>query len=173
MFSELTVAIPVKRENSMLLEKFLDEMKWLFQMARVVVVDSYGGQLLKPYCWKYITKDATLAEARKLCYAEVETRFTLNLDDDTVLPKQYVEEALKLLEQPEVIVVAIDYEKIQGHYAFGTSLWKSEWLKKLYDWKDKSGKCECLWMWAKVHRAHKRIETLPYRAKHLKFVITP
>ena len=72
--------------------------------------------------------------------------------------------------RPEiVVVVAIDYEKPQGHLAFGTSIWRTEVLKQLYDWEsEKVGDCECIHMWKKVHCAGLQIETLPYRAKHLK-----
>jgi hypothetical protein len=167
MFNNLTVVIPVKCKPEHLIP-FMKEMGWLFKSAKTIVIDSGGGENLKAYSHVYIKKDVPLWEARRLGYDAADTKFILNLDSDTILSKKYINEALNLLEKTESIAVAIDYEECQGHYAFGTSLWKTPWLKKLYDWTNHKRVCECLYMWWKIHQVRQRLETLPYRAKHLK-----
>lgn len=168
---ELSVVIPVKRrEGFNPVPLFIKQMNWLWQTeATIIVIDSGGGEALKPFAHKYIQQNVSLWEARKLGYENIETLYTMNLDDDNIVPKDYVLKALNILsENSNVIAVAIDYEVLLGHYGFGTSVWKTEWLKQLYDWNKGSSLCECCWMWSKIHRANKRLETLPYRAKHLK-----
>ena len=106
----------------------------------------------------------------------VKTKYVLNLDSDTILPKKYVEIALNLFEfDSDIAVIALDYEETQGHLAYGTSIWRTEILKKLYDWREHPAEdCECIHMWKKVHmwnsvhQTKLRIGTLPYRAKHLR-----
>lgn len=112
-----------------------------------------------------------LSMARKLGIFKVKTKYILNLDSDTVLPEGYIERALKILEENEdVAVIAIDYQypHCQGHLAFGTSIWRTDFLKECYDWTEGTRKCECSYMWIKVRRKGLRIETLPMRAIHLK-----
>lgn len=119
-------------------------------------------------------------------YGLAETPFILNLDADTVLPGKYVDEALSILENDKAEAVAIDYENPQGHYAFGTSLWKADWLLKLYDYPPKpveklvkigkqewviayqNGFCECTYMWARLLRGGGKLESLGYRAIHIR-----
>lgn len=184
-FEDLTIVTPIK--NPLNLELFIKSMEWLLKKPNLlIVVDSGGGEALRKFCWRYFQKDCRMWEARKLGYAEVKTEFTLNLDSDTVLPLKYMEEALNLLKSDKAEAVAIDYEKLQGHYAFGTSIWKTEILRKLYDYPPnpvekliKVGKqewvtafqcgfCECTYMWSRLLGSGGRLETLPYRAKHLK-----
>ena len=114
----------------------------------------------------------SLSEARKLGISKVKTKYILNLDSDTILPENYIEQALEILEKNEdVVAVAIDYEKLQGHYAFGTSIWKTDILQQTYDWNGikEIPICECICMWIHIHNLDgKRMETLPMRAIHLK-----
>lgn len=83
--------------------------------------------------------------------------------------KHFVKESLKKFKDPRVAVVALNYEKPQGHLAFGPSIWRTKILQKLYDYESlKTRKCECIYMWNKVRGAKYKIETLNMRAKHLK-----
>lgn len=185
MFQDLTVVIPVKDPPN--LELFIDSMKWLLSNSKVITCDSGGGEALQEYSWKYIQKQVSMWTARRIGYDLVQTDYILNLDVDTVLPINYVKESLKILREDKADAVAIDYEKLQGHYAFGTSLWKTTILKKLYDFSSNiisdgktikvgfqmysnlnNGWCECTYMFHKLKQNGYRLETLPYRAKHLK-----
>jgi len=171
VLEELSVVIPVKRTKAFNpLPNFIKQMDWLWRdNARIIVIDSGGGENLKPFCHKYIEVNIPFWEARRLGYVNVQTVYTMNLDDDNIVPKDYVLEALNILStNSEVVVVAIDYDILQGHLGFGTSVWKTNVLKELYDWKRGVGQCECVWMWSKVRRAGYKLETLPYRAKHLR-----
>jgi cellulose synthase/poly-beta-1,6-N-acetylglucosamine synthase-like glycosyltransferase len=111
-----------------------------------------------------------MTEARKIGYHFVDTPYILNLDVDTILPQGFIEESLKLLESSiSLTMVAIDYKNPQGHYAFGTSLWKTEILKELYDYTGfkETRRCECLYMIDKLRNAGYKLETLPFRAVHI------
>lgn len=183
--NSLSIVLPVKNPPN--IQLFTELMKPLFEFYPLIVVDSGGGEPLAPYCKFYVQQNCQLWEARQMGYGLAETPFILNLDVDTTLPSKYVEEALNLLKNDKAEAVAIDYENPQGHYAFGTSLWKADWLMKLYDYPPKPveklvkvgkqewvtafqcGFCECTYMWAKLLRCGGRLETLPYRAKHLHF----
>jgi hypothetical protein len=58
---------------------------------------------------------------------------------------------------------------MQGHLAFGCSIWKTEILHKLYDYHEVlTPLCECVYIWRRVLRNGYRIETLNYRAIHNK-----
>jgi len=164
---KLTVIIPVK-EDKKTIQKFIKENKKLLESARIIVINKEGGEELRRFADKFILSEEPLWSARRKGILLVKTPFTLNLDADVVLPFSYIEEAIKLLEkEKEVIAVSIEFEKVLGHLPFGHSLWKTEWLKKLYDWDPSKRTCECLWMWSKVHKSKKRIETMCLRAKHL------
>ena len=141
----------------------------LLAQCTVITIDTEGGEQLKEFSDIYEKGIIRMTIARKHAYSLVKTPFILNLDADNILPKGYVDEALMLLQnQEDVAVVAIDYEKCLGHYGFGTSLWRTEVLKAFYDYKEGNVLCECVYMWRKVHQAKLKIETLPYRAGHLK-----
>jgi len=174
MFEELSVVIPVKKSARPFIEQFAEQMLWLLRSdAKIIVVDSGGGELLWQYSSdKPISVEVDMPTARKLGYERVQTEFTLNLDDDNVLNPNYLTQAIQLLRaNAKVVAVAIDYEKLLGHLGFGTSVWRSAALKELYDWRrDNDRRCECVYMWQKVLGKGLLIETLPYRAKHLKMV---
>jgi glycosyltransferase involved in cell wall biosynthesis len=185
----LSVVIPVK--NSPSLEVFIKGNLRLLENNEVIVVDSGGGEQLEKLCTKYIKKDVSFWEARKLGYAHVSTQHILNLDCDVVVPEGYVEDALALL-QNKAEAVSIFYEDVnhcQGALEYGVSMWKTQVLRQLYDFSlDKvmdgkivkvgsmaystlnHGWCECTYMWRKLKLSGGRLETLPYRAKHLKNV---
>ena len=96
---------------------------------------------------------------------KVDTEYILCLDDDTILPEGYIEKALGILKNPRIVAVAIDYEIPQGHLAFGTSIWRTAELKRLYDYEPKDSECECVHMWNKVRG---KLTTLPMVAFHIK-----
>lgn len=169
------------------LERFIRGNSSILDASWKVVVDSGGGQrlgrLLKTL---WIQRQVPMWEARKLGYREVELPFTLNLDADTVLPDGYVQECLSTLQDNQCDAVAIDYDPPQGHYAFGTSVWRTDLLKKLYNYPPKAveklikvgqgewvtafqnGFCECTYMWARLLGSGGKLETLNHRAIHLK-----
>lgn len=150
-------------------------------MITIVLISNEEDKLLlteklKKYSCYPIVIDTRLgmAEARKAAIAKVITPFCLCLDMDTDLPDGYIEEAITLLSQNDKLVcIALDYEKSQGHYAFGTSIWKTKVLKQLYDYKEGTDVCECIWMNHKVLQAGLGIDTIgKYRAIHNKGVNT-
>lgn len=183
MFRDLTVVIPVKEPPNLPL--FINSMKWLLLNSKVITCDSGGGKCLQEFSWKYIQKQVSMWIARRICYELVETPYTLNLDCDVYLPHEYVLLALETLRTDKAEAIAIHFDPLKtGHLEFGTSLWKSEVLKKLYDYclekhqnvvkvgemltTVKTGFCECAYMWRKLKLSGGRLETLPFRAKHLK-----
>jgi hypothetical protein len=172
---KITLALPVF-EDPKIVAKFIDSNKEILEKYPVIVIDRKGGEALKKYASFYRktccpTIGLPLRSSRRFLIGRVQTEFTLNLDVDVLLPKDFVEESLKKFEDPKVAVVALDYEDPQGHLAFGPSLWRTEILQNLYDWGLwKTKKCECIYMWGKVRGANYKIETLGMRAKHLKSV---
>jgi hypothetical protein len=167
--SNVTIVIPV-REHVEVVQKFVMLNNPILTSNYVIVIDSGGGKPLKKLASHYEFLKCDLSLARKKGIDLVKTKYTLNLDADTILPERYLTEVAEILEDEDIIALAIDYEELQGHLAFGTSIWKTEILKKLYDWSPRTagGVCECVYMWSKIHKAGGRLETLPYRAKHLK-----
>lgn len=181
---DLTIVIPVKDPPD--INRFIRENLRILKAYRKIVVDSGGGEKLASLPnTEWIKEDIPFWEARKLGYRRVNTPYTLNLDSDTLLPARYVLEGLNLLREGNCGAVAIDYDPPQGHYAFGTSIWRTQLLRQLYDFPPKAveklikvgkrewvtafqnGFCECTYMWAKLIRSGNRLETLTYRAFHI------
>jgi hypothetical protein len=184
-FKDLTIVIPVKDPPD--LERFTKENFQVLNASHKVVIDSGGGEQLRTLPNMFLLQiQVPMWEARKIGYGKVKTFFTLNLDADTVLPEGYVQESLNHLRKNLCDVLAIDYDPPQGHCAFGTSIWRTDLLKKLYDYPPKAveklikvgkqewitafqnGFCECTYMWARLIRSGGRLETLAYKATHLK-----
>lgn len=172
----LTIVISVKEYRG-ISQKFLESNKEVLVKYPTIVIDSGGGELLKKYCFLYIRKEVPFWEARKLGYSKVKTPFILNLDADVIVPKGYVEKALEILKQQKILgAVSIFFEdedvaglrSHKGILEFGVSLWKTELLKSLYDYRKPNSCCECIYMWRQLEKAGFRLETLPMRAKHLK-----
>lgn len=182
---DLTIVIPVKDPPD--LQRFVRENLEVLNASKKVVIDSGGGELLGRLPNTILfQRQVPMWEARRIGYEEVRTPFTLNLDADTILPNGYVLDSLNVLRKNSCDAVAIDYDPPQGHYAFGTSIWRTELLKRLYDYPPKAveklirvgeqewitafqnGFCECTYMWARLIRSGGRLETLGYKATHLK-----
>jgi hypothetical protein len=182
---DLTIVIPVKDPPD--LQRFVRENLEVLSASKKVVIDSGRGEQLGTLPNTLLfERQVPMWEARRLGYEEVRTLFTLNLDADTILPNGYVLDGLNVLRKNSCDAVAIDYDPPQGHYAFGTSIWRTDLLKKLYDYPPKAveklikvgeqewitafqnGFCECTYMWARLIRSGGRLETLSYRATHLK-----
>jgi hypothetical protein len=181
----ITIVTPVKNPPN--IKAFIEGNSPLFKQHLLVVIDSGGGEELKQHALVYRFVDLQMHSARKLGYGDIRTPFTLNLDADTVLPPNFILDAQDLLESGSAAVVALDYEQLQGHYAFGASLWRSHLLKELYDYSSElamsntlekigpsiyarlnNGWCECSYMWKKLLERGHRLETLPMRAIHLR-----
>lgn len=182
----ITIVIPVK--NPKFIDEFIDGNIDVLTNFPVIVVDSGGGEKLGKIAKVHIQKDVKLCEARKIGYGIVETEFIMNLDADVIIPKLYIQEALKALSIADA--VSIFYEDVnhcQGALEFGCSIWRTDVLRKLYDFSFEivvSGKivkvgshkfstlhngwCECTYMWRKLKENGFNLETLPFRAKHLK-----
>ena len=182
---DLTIVIPVRAQPD--LDGFIKGNLSILSVTRKVVVDSGDAEPLGHLpntIW--LQRRASMWEARILGYGEVKTTFTLNLDVDTIIPNGYVQESLKVLRKNSCDAVAIDYDPPQGHYAFGTSIWRTDLLRKLYDYPPKAveklvrvgerewvtafqnGFCECTYMWARLIRSEGTLENLGYKATHIK-----
>jgi glycosyltransferase involved in cell wall biosynthesis len=185
--TSLSIVIPVKNPPS--LEAFIEGNAGLFSKSPLIVIDSGGGEALEKHAEIYVKKDLNFWEARKLGYTHIRTPYVLNLDADVIVPDGYIAEALNLLET-KAEAVSIFYEDVahcQGALEFGVSVWKTEVLRQLYDFSmDKvmdgkivkvglmaystlnHGWCECTYMFRKLKQNGYRLETLPFRAKHLR-----
>jgi hypothetical protein len=183
----LTLVIPIK--NPPAIQQFLEENTNVLNEYPLIVIDSGGGELLTSHPnAHYVQRNIPMWEARQLGYSLVQTPFTLNLDCDVVVPESYIPEGLELLNT-KADAVSIFYEEItHGTLEYGVSMWKTDILRKLYDFSYgvisdgkivkvgsqaystlKNGWCECIYMWRKLKACGGRLETLPYyRAKHLK-----
>jgi len=189
---DLTIVIPIKDPPN--LDRFITENSALLKsQAHKIIVDSGGGNKFQDarslgfLPLLYEGRDISLWEARKFGYEYAVTPFTLNLDCDVVPPMAYIQEALTLLRTDKANAVSIHFEPIYtGHLEFGVSIWKTDILRKLYDYPPKQveklikvgkqewvtafqcGFCECSYMWSRLLNSGGRLETLPYKAKHLK-----
>ena len=116
----------------------------------------------------FLSMTKNMGVARKEVIDKVVTDYCLCLDMDTDLPEGYIEEALGMLQSNlRLVCVALDYEKSQGHYAFGTSIWKANILKGLYDYRHQTELCECMYLFNKAFRFGYSIDTIgKYRAIH-------
>lgn len=182
MLENLTIVTPIKETKSLL--DWYNRMKWLLEKTEWTIIDSGGGKELESLCSQYIAAvDVTFYEARKIGYHHVTSPLTLNLDAFTILPQEYVDEALTLLSSKEADCCAIDYEPSLGHYGYGTSMWRTDILNKLYDYvpklmrvsnRDSKGEyhileysfCECNYMWNTLVTSKHKFVPLFYKAKN-------
>ncbi len=173
----LTITIPIY-ESTMLVERAIRDNSNIFSKYPIVIINKSGGEKFKEVQLgvKFIDQDSKWWDARKYALEFVQTKYVLCLDLDTVLPTQYIEQAIEILEtKPDVACVALNYASPhnQPHLAFGTSIWRVGILKRLYYWKMieercVNDKCECIYMWDKVASIGMKVETLPMEAIHLK-----
>lgn len=170
----LTILIPVC-ESPEIVEKFIEGNEKILSKYPVIVVNKKGGELFEMFALVVFNQNTSFWFARRFGLEFVKTKYVLNLDVDTILPEGYVEQAIEILENnPDVYAVALNYpkESNQTHLAFGTSIWRTEQLKELYDWRLTSNQteafCECRYMWTKLKEKGLRKETLPMTATHLK-----
>jgi len=183
-----TIVTPVKSVNASILTAFIEANMKVLKEHPFIVIDSGGGDALQSIATTYLRENVPFWTARKLGYEHVQTEHILNLDADVVVPKGYIKEAIEILKKADA--VSIFYEDVghcQGALEFGVSMWKTQVLRRLYDFSmDKvmdgrivkvgsmaystlnHGWCECTYMWRKLKLSGGRLETLPYRAKHLK-----
>lgn len=175
----LTILITCCEEDDMVEKSMQDNYDILLKYP-IVIVDKKGGDKFIQfeqqgnYDIQYFDQDTSFWFARRFGLEFVKTEYVLCLDVDTVLPKGYVEQAIWTLElDPKVAVVALNYSAPtkQDHLAFGTSIWRTDLLKELYDWRlieQPYFFCECKHMWNKVAKKGLKVETLPMEATHLK-----
>lgn len=165
----LIILIPIK-EKPEIVDECITGNSIIFAKYPVFVLDSFGGNGFKNGIAQfYENKNMKFWEARNYLLSKVQSKYVLNLDVDTILPEGYIEKTLEILENnPEVGAIAIDYETLQGHLSFGTSIWRTDILKKYYDWNSTQRECECIYMWNKIRANGLKMETLSLRAKHLK-----
>lgn len=171
--NSVTIIIPVFEEPE-LVTKFVNSNKEILEKHPLFVINRKGGDVLRDRASFYKktscpTIGMLLGSSRKFLIRRVQTKFTLCLDTDVLLPENFVQEALKKFEDSQVAAVALDYEKSQDHLAFGPSIWRTKILQKMYNWEYvKTTKCECIYMWDKLHKNGYKIETVDMRAKHIK-----
>lgn len=176
----LTILISCCEEDQ-LVEWSIRENYTILVKYPIVIVDKKGGdkyislEQQGNMDIQYFDQDSSFWFARRFGLEFVKTEYVLCLDVDTILPEGYVEQAIEILEdRPEVGAIALDYAESykQGHLAFGTSIWRTELLKELYDWRltadQKINMCECRYMWNKLEKKNIKVETLPLEAIHLK-----
>lgn len=167
----LTINTPVHADGEVV-ERFIKGNERILNKFPLIVVSRGTGDQLKSIAKLFFTQLTSLGFARRFGLEHVDTQYVLNLDVDTILPFDYVIQAVNLMEgNLKVGAVAIDYQELQGHLAFGTSVWHTTLMKQLYDWNltsNKQGGCECLSMWSKLRRNGYLLESLNYRATHIK-----
>jgi hypothetical protein len=178
---DLTILISCCEEDKLVERSILENYEILVKYP-LVIMDKKGGDKFISFEQQgnmniqYFDQNTSFWFARRFGLEFVKTKYVLCLDVDTVLPPHYVESALSILEsKSEVGAVALDYAAPfhQGHLAFGTSIWRTEQLKELYDWRLKEVDqspvmCECRYMWHKLDTKGLKIETLPMEAIHMK-----
>jgi len=171
--SNLTIVIPVN-EKEEIVEQFIGFNKEYLKNYRVIVINKSGGEALREYADVYIQSSDPLHKARRAGIDLVLTPFALMLDADVILPVFYIKWALVIFaNSKDTGAVSIDYHRLQGHLAFGQSVWDTEVLKSLYDWRivKETKICECVWMWGKLNRKTKlNLRTMTLTAGHLKEV---
>lgn len=163
-------------ENPQIVLKSIEGNKEIYSKYPMIVVSKSGGEQFKIFSPLFFQQDTSFWFARRFGLEFVKTKYVVCLDVDTILPPQYIESAIELLEKNlKIGAVALDYAPPcnQKHLAFGTSIWRTEELKKLYDWRFAFPQldtkiCECLYMWGKLEKAGLKVETLPMQAIHLK-----
>lgn len=177
----LTILIPCCEEDS-LVERSMQENYEILVKYPLIIVDRKGGNKFTQFKQQgnmniqYFAQDTSFWFARRFGLEFVKTEFVLCLDVDTILPLLYVEKAICMLEKdPKIGAMALYYAPpcSQTHMAFGTSIWRTEELKKLYDWRLTNpptdiNKCECEYMWDKLAKVGLKVETVPMKAIHLK-----
>lgn len=172
MKNKLTIVIPVKERKNKI-DRFIEYNKEMLNSNKLIIIDTVGGEKLKDYSFIYVIdyeRKYTMSKARRLGIDLVNTPYILNLDVDVKVPNKYIESAITIMNiNGEVGAVSIDYENLQGHLPFGNSIWRTNILKKLYDYDESKRICECLYMWGKLNRTKYRLETIEgLRCKHLK-----
>lgn len=177
--NKLTILIPVCESQEMV-EKCIEGNENIFPNYPIIVINKSGGDLFKMFAYLVFDQNTSFWFARRFGLEFVKTKYVLNLDVDTILPPEYIEKAIEILEtHSEVGAVALDYAvpHRQNHLAFGTSVWRTEQLKELYDWRltadQPFGICECKYMWNKLAQRGLKVETLSMEAKHLKGCVAP
>lgn len=167
----LTINIPVLQKPSIIAQLMIGN-KDLFSKYPLIVINRNGGERLKPIADVFIAQESPLPFARRFALALTNTKYVLCLDSDVILPQRYVPEALsKLNAYNDIAAVALDYDVMRGHLSMGTSIWRTEVLRKLYDWhmtNKQTDVCECAYMWKKLREHGHRVETVNMRAIHLK-----
>lgn len=114
----------------------------------------------------------SLSEARRSLLARAKAPFVFNLDADSLVPIDYVRQALDVFKlSSRVGAVALDYfPESQGHLAFGTSIMRKDVMKKVYSWENMhdSEMCECMHVWRSIYAHNLLVATLPLWAEHKK-----
>jgi cellulose synthase/poly-beta-1,6-N-acetylglucosamine synthase-like glycosyltransferase len=132
------------KEKQDILEEFIERNRELLSKYPVIII-GYGH----------------LSEARKYGISLVQTPYILNLDSDVIIPKNFVDEALKEFQDDKVVAISIPYDPdLQGHLPFGPSLWRTKILQDLYDWTEDKGYCECRYIFNKMEILGYKVKTI-------------
>lgn len=119
----------------------------------------------------------SLPEARVSLARRAQAGLILNLDADTLIPLDYLSEAVRLFKaHNRVGAVALNYDpNPQGHLAFGTSVMPRWLFLRTYDWKGpaQGHGCECLHVWRRLTSEGWILATLPMAAEHKREITSP
>jgi len=172
---DITIVTPVK-EDPRLVDKFIAYNKIMLKEYPLIVIDSVGGSRLEDFAIVYQRRSLPLTfwEARKVAYKYVDTKYIFNLDCGVVPSKDYLTYVLCYFNNEDVGAVStfIINRNHKGKLAFGVSIWRTELLKKLYDYNpNKMPKdhrlCECIYMWDKLEAEGYKLRPSMKFAKHL------
>ena len=166
---DLTILIPCCEKDE-IVERSIQENYEILVKYPLVIVDKKGGDKFISLEQQgniniqYFDQDTSFWFARRFGLEFVKTKYVLNLDADTILPEGYIEEAIRILEtHPEIGAVTAEYAdpfNNNHHKGFGNSIWRTEQLKELYDWRLTQGQefkpCECEYMWNKLEKKRKK-----------------
>lgn len=174
MNDKLTIVIPVKDKEETV-DKFIEGNKEILTNFKVITVDTNGGNKLKKYSFVYIDDiedKYTMPKARILGVSLVDSKYVLNLDTHVILSKEYIIKSISLLDNDDNIgAISIEHKRLMGHLGFGQSIWRTQLLKELYDYREEYNKysCECVYMWNKINVTKYRLETIDnIRCEHIR-----
>jgi len=90
----LTITIPIKAAPKEI-EEAIARNQRILETYPIIVVDRQGGDVFKTMKnATYFKLDSSFWDARRFALEKVETTYVLCLDIDTVLPENYVKEAI-------------------------------------------------------------------------------
>lgn len=116
-------------------------------------------------------REGSLSEARRAMVARAHGFYVLNLDQDNLIPRDYIEEAQSVFFRCDRVgAVALPYSlQVNAHLGFGTSIIPLDLMRRFYTWRNRKRDkdCECIFMWRALHNGGYIVATLPMKARRL------